>query len=161
MSKIKSWEVSNEFWERVESLIPKRMRDKSKKYVRRKGGGRKPIHARKIFEAIVYVLRTGIQWKALPKQFGSSSSIHAYFQEWAHSGFFKKIWKKGLAEYDDMKGIGWEWQSIDGSMIKAPLAQESVGANPTDRGKKGNKKTYSCRRAWTPIVNRHNRSQSA
>ena len=34
----------------------------------------------KVFEAIVYVLRTGCQWKALPKEvFGSASSIHKYF----------------------------------------------------------------------------------
>ena len=52
----------------------------------------------------------------------------------------------------------WTWQSIDGTMIKAPTAQESVGPNPTDRGKKWNQTTYSCRRAWGPVVNRRNRS---
>jgi hypothetical protein len=35
-----------------------------------------------------------------------------------------------------MEGIAWEWQSLDGAMVKAPLALESVGGNPTDRGKK-------------------------
>ncbi|MEN3291488.1 MAG: hypothetical protein V7642_741 [Burkholderiales bacterium] len=39
-------------------------------------------------------------------------------------------------EYDDLEGIAWRWQSIDGATMKAPLAQESVGPNPTDRGKK-------------------------
>ncbi len=42
-------------------------------------------------------------------------------------------------EYDELEGIEWEWQSIDGSMVKAPLALESVGKNPTDRGKNGDK----------------------
>jgi transposase len=157
MPKIKSWEVSDKFWDCVKALIPKRKRDKNKKYLRRMGGGRKPLPARQIFEAIVYVLRTGIQWKALPKEFGSSSSIHFYFQEWERTGFFKKIWRKGLVDYDEMKGIAWEWQSIDGAMTKAPLAQESVGPNPTDRGKKWKQKAHSCRRAWTPVVNRRNR----
>ncbi len=160
MTKIKAWEVSDEFWKRVEALIPKRRRDKSKTYARRKGGGRKAMESRKIFEAIVFVLRTGIQWKALPKEFGSSSSVHAYFQEWERAGFFKKIWKKGLGEYDEMEGIAWEWQSIDGAMTKAPLARETVGPNPTDRGKKWNQKTSPCGRAWTPVVNRRNRRES-
>jgi len=40
-----------------------------------------------------------------------------------------------LAEYDEMEGIAWEWQSLDGTQGKAPLAQEAVGNNPTDRGK--------------------------
>jgi hypothetical protein len=39
-----------------------------------------------------------------------------------------------------MEGIAWRWQSVDGAMMKAPLAQEAVGPNPTDRGKKGSKR---------------------
>ncbi len=101
------------------------------------GRRRKPLEPRKVFEAIVYVLRTGIQWKALPRErYGSPSSIHAYFRKWEKAGFFYQLWLRGLAEYDEMEGVAWEWQSVDGAMMKAPLAQESVGRNPTDRGKK-------------------------
>jgi len=156
----KSWEVSDGFWEHVKPLIPRAQRDKDKEYQRRKGAGRKPMESRKIFEAIVYVLRTGIQWKALPKEYGSASSIHRYFRKWEEAGFFRKIWKKGLAEYDEMEGIAWKWQSIDGAMTKAPVAQETVGPNPTDRGKKWNQTSHSCRRTWSPVVNRRNRSES-
>jgi hypothetical protein len=35
MGKIKSWEVSDSFWERAEKLIPKKTRDSSKKYKRK------------------------------------------------------------------------------------------------------------------------------
>lgn len=93
-----------------------------------------------MFEAIVYVLRIGCHWKALPAEFGSGSAIHAYFLKWEAAGFFEKLWQAGLAEYDDLKGIAWRWQSIDGSTMKAPLAQEAVGSNPTDRGKNGSKR---------------------
>ncbi|MDR1945819.1 MAG: transposase [Desulfovibrio sp.] len=64
--KIKSWEVSDAFWKIVEPLIPQPHRDPNREYKRKAGGGRKPIEPRKVFSAIVYVLRTGIQWKALP-----------------------------------------------------------------------------------------------
>jgi transposase len=48
-----------------------------RKYQRKPGGGGKPIEARTVFEAIVYVLRAGCQWKALPEErFGSASAIH-------------------------------------------------------------------------------------
>lgn len=156
---LKSWEVTDEFWSKVEPLIPAPKRDKTREYKRRKGAGRKPMDYRKVFEAIVYVLRTGIQWKALPKEFGSSSSVHRYFQKWEDAGFFRKLWKKGLAEYDEMAGIAWSWQSIDGAMTKAPTAKEAVGPNPTDRGKKWNQATHSCRRTWNPVVNHRNRSE--
>ena len=160
MSKIKSWEVSDAFWERVEPHIPKPKRDPNKTYRRKSGGGRKPMDNRKIFEAIVYVLRTGCQWKSLPKEkFGSASSIHAYFQKWERAGFFLDLWRTGLAEYDEMEGIAWLWQSMDGALEKAPLAQESVGSNPTDRGKKWYQTPFVSRRAWRPALTHRHRSQ--
>jgi transposase len=92
---------------------------------------------RQIFSFIVYVLRTGCQWKALPKEFGSASAIHKHFQQWHRAGFFLALWRSGLAEYNDLEGIAWDWQSIDGAMVKAPLALTCVGPNPTDRGRNG------------------------
>ena len=115
------------------------------------GGGRKPISPREIFAAIVYVLRTGCQWKALPKSFGSASAIHQHFQHWRQAGFFVRLWRAGLAEYDEMEGIAWEWQSMDGTQGKAPLAQEAVGNNPTDR-EKGTQAQPAGGRPWRPAL---------
>ena len=137
MARSQSWEVSVSFWAKVEPLIPPPKRDPIKVYQRKPGGGKKPMPPRKIFEGILYVLRTGCQWKALPKErFGSPSAIHSHFIRWMHAGFFVALWRAGLGEYDEMEGIAWRWQSIDGAMVKAPLAQDAVGPNPTDRGKK-------------------------
>jgi transposase len=162
MTKVKSWEVTDDFWKRAEALIPTRQRSDEKTYLRKVGGGRKPKDARLVFEGIIYVLRTGCQWKALPaERFGSASAIHARFLEWEKAGFFEALWQAGLAEYDDLEGIAWRWQSIDGAMMKAPLAQEAVGPNPTDRGKKWQQASSASGRAWRPLViHRHGR-QSA
>lgn len=162
MSKTYSWEVSNELWKQVASLVSKKHRNRYKKYERKAGAGRKSIDSRVVFSGIIYVLRTGIQWKAIPKErFGSASAIHRYFQEWMNAGFFQKLWKKGLHLYDEMEGIAWEWQSIDGATIKAPLAQENVGRKPTDRGKKWNQKKLANGRTWRPAVISRERSESA
>jgi transposase len=126
MSQIKAWEVSEELWNKIEPLVPvPEIRKEGRLYQRKRGAGRKALPARQVFEAIVYVLRTGIQWKALPRYYGSSSSVHKRFQQWASSGFFQEIWRAGLAEYDGMHGIAWEWQSVDGATGKAPLAVEA------------------------------------
>jgi putative transposase len=139
--QIQSWEVSDSLWQKVEPLIPKPQRDPHRAYQRKPGGGRKPLPARQVFAGIVFVLRTGIQWKALPKErFGSPSAIHRYFLEWQAAGFFERLWQAGLVEYDEMHSIAWVWQSLDGSLTKAPLAQEAVRPNPTDREKNGSKK---------------------
>ena len=160
MRKLKSWELGDEFWERAKELIPERKREKEREYKRKIGGGRKGLCKRKVLSGILYVLRTGIQWKALPKEkFGSASSVHKYFQEWVDSDFFLSLWKAGLAEYDEMEGIKWEWQSADGAMNKSPMGKESVGKNPTDRGKKWGKKKSPSRRNWSPTLDRRIRSE--
>lgn len=158
----KSWEVTDEFWSRVEPLIPARPgRATDKPFIRKPGAGRKPKPARVVFEAIVFVLRTGCQWKALPaERFGSASAVHKRFLEWESAGFFESLWRAGLAEYDEMEGIAWRWQSIDGAMMKAPLAQEQVGPNPTDRGKKREQAPFVGRRAWRPIIAHRDRGTS-
>jgi transposase len=160
MAKPRSWEVSDAFWAIAEPLLPERERDPTKEYQRKPGGGRKPLSYRRVFEGIVFVLRTGCQWKALsPEQFGSSSSIHGYFREWQAKGFFLALWKAGLAEYDEMEGIAWEWQSVDSAITKAPMAQESVGPNPTDRGKNGHQASPLGGRPWRPVVPHRNRGK--
>ena len=158
--RVDSWVVTDEFWERVEPLIPERARVKGKEYLRKPGAGRPPKPARQVFEAIMYVLRTGCQWKALPKErFGSASAVHKRFLEWEEAGVFEAIWRAGLAEYDQMEGIAWRWQSIDAAMFKAPLAQEAVGPNPTDRG--GQQAASAGGRPWRPVVARRDRGKQA
>ena len=173
MTQIKSWTVSDQLWAKVEPLIPHKQREQGRRYQRKPGAGRKPMAARQVFSAIVYVLRTGCQWKALPKEFGSASAAHRHFQDWQKAGLFLKLWQAGLAEYDGMQGIAWAWQSIDGAMGKAPPATECVGPNPTDRGKKWTQAKFVSRRPWSrrtglrpwggwrPAVARRQRGQRA
>jgi hypothetical protein len=59
-----------------------------------------------------------------------------------------------------MEGIAWRWQSIDGAMMKAPLAQEQVGPNPTDREKTGASDTC-WGRALRPVIARRDRGEPA
>ena len=105
-------------------------------------GGRTRIDDKTILRAIFYILRTGIQWRALPFSFGvAATTVHARFQEWRAAGFFERLHAAALQAYDEAGGIQWEWLSVDGAMTKAPLGQEATGRNPTDRGKSGTKRS--------------------
>ena len=74
MARTKPWTVSDEFWEKVEPLVPPAPSHAK--------GGRTRMDDRKAFAAIVYVLRTGIQWNALPRELGARrSTVHDRFQE--------------------------------------------------------------------------------
>lgn len=61
------------------------------------------------------------------------------------AGFFEKFWAKDQEKYDELEGIGWKWQSVDGCMAKEPLAQESVRKNTAACGKNGHKTLDSYR----------------
>ena len=115
-------QISDSLWERIEPLLPV--------YKPSCKGGRPRLPLRNIVTGILYVLRTGCQWKAMPAQFGSGSAIHAYFQEWVRLRVFEQLWRHALEEYDELRGIDWQWQSLDGAMTKAPLGGEKNREKP-------------------------------
>ena len=62
----------------------------------------------------------------------------------------RRVWALALEDYDELKGIDWSWQSMDGAMTKAPLDGGKSGPNPTDRAKDGVKRRLltESRLAW-------------
>ncbi|MDR2850366.1 MAG: transposase [Verrucomicrobiota bacterium] len=156
MARVRTWEISEEFWELVEPLIPKSRRSAGRTCQKKPGGGRKAVYSGRVyFPAIVYVLRTGIIWNAGPREkFGGlgSSALHARFRQWAEAGLFEAVWRRGLAEYDEPAGIEWTWQSADGTNTEAPLARESAGPTPPDREKKQGQAARPRRRRWHPAL---------
>jgi putative transposase len=144
MARTKPWKVSDEFWKKVRPLIPPAPSHAK--------GGRTRMDDRDAFAAMIYVLRTGIQWNALPRQMGASSTVHDRYQEWERAGFFEELWRVGLAEYDELEGIEWEWQALDGVMSKAPLGRDATGKNPTDRAKMGTKRSMLTDGAGIPLA---------
>lgn len=113
----------------------------------------RPSHpTRRIFDAIVYVLRTGCQWQALPREaYAPGSTVHGRFRKWVAAGVFERAWQVLLEYYDEEVGIDWKWQAMDGAMTKAPLGGETTGPNPTDRGKKGTKRSILTDRRGAPL----------
>jgi transposase len=105
--------ISDELWDKIYDLLPD---EKPKNTV-----GRPNIPFRKVLNGILYVLRTGCQWKMLPKEYGSGSTCHRRFQQWVQADIFEKIWVQLLEEYDHKIGIKLTWQSIDSISIKSPL----------------------------------------
>jgi len=162
MAEIPSRQLSDVFWEKVEPLIPRPERDPERSYRRKPGGGRKPLPPRKIFEAVLYVLRTGCPWKSLPgARFGSPSAVHAHFTRWMRAGFFTRLWRAGLAEHDEMEGIAWRWQDDDGGTLEGTPADLKAGARrSTEKGEGRLDGASSGGRLWSPAVSRRRRGGS-
>jgi putative transposase len=133
------WRIPDQVWAQMEPLLPARPSHPL-------GCHNPRVPDRDAMNAILLVLRTGMQWNA----FGatgicSCSSAYRRFREWAEAGVFLEFWRRGLLAYDDAKGIEWEWLALDGALGKAPLGGELTGPNPTDRAKKGRKGASSRR----------------
>jgi len=105
--------IPDELWDEIKVVLPI---EKPFKTI-----GRPIVSYRKVLDGILYILRTGCQWKMLPKEYGSGSTCHRRFQEWNRLDLFKKIWVRLLTIYDNLNGINWTWQSLDSISIKSPL----------------------------------------
>src|SRR5260370_32721016 len=149
-ARTKPGELSEEVWERGQPLVPGR-----KPHPR---GGRPPRDDRQMLGAILYVLRTGLQWNALPHEIGASTTVYDRFRAWEADGFFGRLWAAGLAAFDEVVGIDWEWQRLDGVMTKAPFGRAAtaeargIGHHPTDRGKHGTKPSTLSEGHWLPLA---------
>ena len=98
------WRMPSDWlWERIEPLLPERPTHPL-------GCHNPRVPDRNAMDAILLVLRTGMQWNALNATgICSSSSAHRRFQEWERAGLFAEIWRQGLLEYDQLVGIDWAW----------------------------------------------------
>jgi len=57
----------------------------------KRGGRKRTVDVREVLNAIFYVLATGCQWKALPKDLPPKSTAHSYFMLWDWSGTLERI----------------------------------------------------------------------
>jgi len=73
-------DVSDGQWALVEPLIPVYP-----------GGRPRKTSTRDVLDAVFYVLRTGCQWRYLPKDFPPKSTVWRYFDEWRHNGTLDTI----------------------------------------------------------------------
>lgn len=76
--------LSDEQWLLISALIPKP-----------KSGGRpRSTSERQIIDAVMYVLKTGCQWRQLPSEFPHWRTVYGYFADWGKIGVWKKVQRK-------------------------------------------------------------------
>jgi putative transposase len=128
------WHVPDELWNLIAPLLGPEKAPGTP--------GRPAVPFRKIFDGILYVLRTGCQWSALPRsEFAPKSTVWGRFKQWSQAGVLQQAWALALRYYDLEVGIAWKWQSLDGVITKAPLGGEATGPSPVDRAKSGTKRS--------------------
>ena len=74
-------DLTDEEWALVEPFIPPAKR----------GGRRRTVDVREVLNGILYVLATGCQWRALPKDLPPKSTVHGYLTLWAWDGTLGRL----------------------------------------------------------------------
>jgi len=74
-------DLSDEEWALVDPMIPPAKR----------GGGKRTVVMREVVNGVMYILSTGCQWRALPKDLPPRSTVHGYFDLWNWDGTLERI----------------------------------------------------------------------
>jgi transposase len=74
-------DVTDEEWAVIGPLIP----------AAKKGGNKRSVDERELVNGLMYILSTGCQWAALPKDLPARSTVNAYFLRWDDDGTLDRI----------------------------------------------------------------------
>jgi transposase len=106
------WKVRDELWEVVEPMLPVAQGNPQ--------GGRPRVDDRVCFNAIVFVLFTGIAWRHLPSEMGCSpATAHRRLVAWQQAGVFERLHRRLLGTLNGTGRIDWATAVIDGSHVRA------------------------------------------
>lgn len=117
------WRVPDELWREIEPILLELDPPANT--------GRPRISRRAALDAIIYRMRSGLQWNQLPKAFPNGdpfpddASVHRTMQRWISHGVFERIWSVLVAHCDELGGVSFEWQAADTSMGK-PASVETA-----------------------------------
>jgi putative transposase len=129
--------LPDDLWVLLEPLIPEHIPDHPL------GCHKRRIPARVVLRAILHQLITGCQWNSIrSSEMGcSGTTANDRYHEWVEAGVFTRFWEAGLNACQAFHVLDTEWVSIDGCLTKSPMCCEDSDRNPTDRGKRGTKKS--------------------
>jgi transposase len=125
--------LPDELWEEIAPLIPPDPPQPK--------GGRPFVPARACLTGIIFVLKTGCPWEALPMEMGCGSGMTCWrrLRDWHAAGVWVAIHRNLLDKLGAADAIDWSRASFDSASVPAPAGGAATGPNPTDRGKAGTK----------------------
>jgi putative transposase len=107
-------------WEQIEPFIPNA----------RHGGRPRTTDERQIMNAILYVLRAGVQWRMLPREFPPWQTVYRYFRDWQKRGVFRRMQRYVY----ELTRICWNRETSPSAIV--------IDSQSVKTGKAGGKRGY-------------------
>ena len=89
--------------------------------------GRPWSEQRKVFNGILWVLRTGAPWKDMPPRYGPYQTAHRRFQNWVRSGVIEKVLLALAAHLKEAGGLDLKECFVDGTFVPAKKGGAASG----------------------------------
>jgi transposase len=109
-------ELSDTQWARLAPLLPPQ----------RPQTGRPNTGHRRIVNAILWRLATGVPWRDLPERYGSWRTVYSRFRRWQQAGVWDRVLAALQAEAAANGELDWSLHFLDGTTIRAH--QHAAGA---------------------------------
>ncbi len=105
--------VSDELWAAIEPLLPP--------HPAQPHGGRPWLPDCAALCGIIFVLRTGIQWRWLPQELGCGSGVTCWrrLRAWERAGVWRHLHRVLLARLDEAGTLDWSRAYVDSASIAA------------------------------------------
>ncbi|HEX5505414.1 MAG TPA: IS5 family transposase [Thermomicrobiales bacterium] len=138
--------VSDDLWATIEPLLPP--------HPPHPQGGRPWVSDRAALCGIIYVLKTGIQWRMLPAELGCGSGVTCWrrLRDWQDAGVWQALHLALLDRLGEAGRIDWSRACADSASVRAKGGGQATGKNPTDRGKPGSKHHLVTERQGLPLA---------
>ena len=95
--------------------------------------GRKPVPARQILDAVLWILNTGAQWHMLPQCYPNYKTVHRRFQQWCQQEVLRAVLTDLANALREQGAIDERECFIDATFASAKGGGDKIG--PTKRGK--------------------------
>ena len=105
-------DLTDEQWTVVRPFIPVPPK-------RADGRGRPRIDDRAILNGILWIMRTGAQWKDMPDRYPSHQTCHRRFQEWVQAGAFEEILRALACDLKERGDLDLRECFVDGTFVIA------------------------------------------
>lgn len=103
--------------------------------------GRPRADMRQIIRGIIFRMRTGCQWRALPEEYGPWKTVHNWQSKLIRAGLFDELFRDFLSKADAEGRVNHEAYFMDASIVKAPCGGDGTGPSPVHRGRLGCKRS--------------------